>query len=262
MEKHQKFIKLINLGLLLVVGLSFNSNNAVAQQFNTDNYLVMPHGTGTFVLTAGERNSTMVSSFGLIPGFEFFVQANLFWEDKKQNSPQHFTTTLYAKYQVWINKEKNGGLGAFLGVGNSPGYYNLNDYQNPHKNYWTAFAYTLPLFNNNVYWDLMPGALVDFDAEESNKAAWGFSYSTRLNIYSIIPKSAIVAEFYGTEGSVYSKPEYKIGVRWEPNDFIVPAFTYSNNISGTGGAGFEIGIAIFSPQFLKKAYIKNNHIEY
>ncbi len=252
----------IDFGLLFFFLVGLNPVWLKAQQFNSDNYLVMPHGTGTFVLTSGERNSTIISSFALIPKFEFFIQANLFWEDKKLQTPQHFTTTLYAKYQVWINKEKNGGLGAFLGVGNSPGYYNLQDYLNPHKNYWTAVAYTLPLFNNNLYWDIMPGAVVDFDTEESNNTAWGFTYSTRLNIYGIIPKSAIVAELYGTEGRTYSRPEYKIGLRWEPNDFIIPALTYGNNLSGTGAAGFEFGLVIFTPQYLKKEFIKNNHIQY
>ena len=235
---------------------------AKAQQFNSDSYLVMPHGTGTFVFTAGQRNSTFVASFGLIPKFEFFVQTNLYWEDQEIESPQHFSTTLYAKYSIWVDKNKTGGLSVFLGWGHSPSYYLQNEYLNDHKNYWTALTYTLPLFNNAVSWDLMPGATVDLEYGESKEAAWAFTYSSRLNIYKIIPQTAIVAEIYGTEGQIHSKPEYKVGLRWEPNAFIIPALTYGNNVSGTGGAGFEIGIIIFTPQYLKKDFIRNNKIEY
>jgi len=38
----------------------------------------MPHGTGTFVITTRERKSTFVSSFAMMPKFEFLFQANLF----------------------------------------------------------------------------------------------------------------------------------------------------------------------------------------
>lgn len=76
------------------------------------------------------------------------------------------------------------------------------------------------------------------------------------------PKTAIVGEVYGTEGQAYSTPEYKVGLRWEPNDYIIPAITYSSNFEGGLGAGLEIGIVIFAPQFLKKEFIKNNSIEY
>jgi len=69
-------------------------------------------------------------------------------------------------------------------------------------------------------------------------------------------------EMYGSEGSAYSNPEYKIGLRWEPNDFIIPAISYGSRLNGGYGAGFEIGIVIYSPQFLKKDFIKSNKIAY
>ena len=262
MKKYQGSIIRFRLSCLLCIVVSFSSSQLKAQQFNSDSYLVMPHGSGTFVLTAGQRNSTFASSFALIRKFEFFVQANLYWENKKIESPQHFSTSLYAKYGIWVDKNKTGGLSVFLGWGHSPSYYAKNEYLKVHKNFWSALTFTLPLCDNAVSWDLMPGAMVDFEYGAAKEAAWAFTYSTRLNIYKIIPQTAIVAEIYGTEGQIYSEPEYKVGLRWEPNDFIIPALTYSNNVSGTGGAGFEIGIVIFTPQYLKKSYIKNNHIEY
>lgn len=248
--------------VILVLFSIFSISTVKAQQFNTDSYLVMPHGTGTFVLTAGERNSSFASSFGLIPRFEFFAQTFLYWENQEIQSPQHFSTSLYAKYSIWVDQNKTGGLSVFLGWGHSPSYYKKDEYLSDHKNYWSALTYTLPLFNNVVSWDFMPGAMVDLEYADSKEAAWAFTYSSRLNIYKIIPKTAIVAEIFGTEGQIYSEPEYKVGLRWEPNDFIIPALTYGNNIAGTGAAGFEIGIMIFTPPFLKKDFIKNNYIQY
>ena len=250
----------LKIGVVLLFLSTISQVNG--QQFNSDSYVVMPHGTGTFVFTAGERNSTIIGSFGLIPKFEFFIQTNLYWEDEEIQSPQHFSTTLYAKYSIWVDQNKTGGLSVFLGWGHSPSYFMLNEFLNDHKNYWSALTYTLPLFNNAVSWDLMPGATVDLEYGDKKEAAWAFTYSSRLNIYKIIPKTAIVAEIYGSEGQIHAKPEYKVGLRWEPNDFIIPALTYGNNFSGTGAAGFEIGIIIFTPQYLKKDFIKNNHIDY
>ena len=113
----------------LVIGVFFTSL-LKAQQFNSDNYLVMPHGIATSVLTTGERNFTFVASLALIKNFEFAFSGNLFWDDISTQTPQHFTTSLYAKYSVWVNKEKNGGLAAFLGFGRSPSYYTSTEFIN------------------------------------------------------------------------------------------------------------------------------------
>lgn len=237
-------------------------NDANAQQFNSDNYMTMPHGTGTFVLTAGQRNSTMIMSFALIPKFEFFAQATLFQDYRNDQIPQHFTTTLFAKYMFWENKLKTAGGGVFLGIGKSPGYYYQTEFTDLHKNIWTAVPITIPFGKGMFSWDLMPGAMVDFDYGNNKETAFGFTWSTRLAISKIIPKTSIVGEIYGTEGQAYSKPEYKAGLRLESNDFIIPALTYSTSLDGTNAAGIEIGIIIFTPQYIKKEFIKNNKIEY
>jgi len=242
--------------------LSLLAETAQAQQFNSDNYLTMPHGTGTFILTAGERNATMYSVFAVLPGVELNFQTSLFWEDKSANSPQHFTTNIFGKYMFWVNKAKNGGAAIFLGIGKSPGFFSESEYSAMQKNYWTALPVTFPLFNNTISWDIMPGAMVNFDYGNNGETAWGFTYSTRIAIYKVIPKTAIVGELYGTEGEAYSKPEYKVGLRWEPNSYIVPAITYGACFDGSPGAGFELGVMIFTPQFLKKDFIRNNTINF
>jgi len=253
----QKPIKIV-----VFIALLLSARAAYAQQFNTDNYLTMPHGTSTFCITAGERNSTLLMSFALINRFEFFAQGNLFRDYRNEEAPQHFTTTVYAKYKFWKNKSNTGGGGVFLGFGNSPGYFNQTEFTQLHKNVWTAVPITIPFLNNMFSWDIMPGAMVDFDYGNNKETAFGFTWSTRLAVYKIIPKTAIVGEIYGTEGEAYSKPEFKVGLRWEPNDFIIPAISYGACLDGSNAAGFEIGIVIFTPQFLKKDFIKNNTIEY
>jgi len=236
------------LCILIVLTFEISVN---AQQFNTDNYLTMPHGTGTFVLTAGQRNAAIINSFALIPRWEFFAQATLYWSNESQDIPQHFTTNVYAKYMPYENKEKTAGVGVFLGYGVSPFYYDKTALLARHTNLWTAVAGTIPFFNNMIFWDIMPGGMVDFDYGNNKKTAWGFTYSTRIAIYKIIPQSAIVGEIYGTAGELYSEAEYKVGIRWEPNNTVIPAITYGAGVDGSSGPGFEIGVVIYTPQFLK-----------
>ena len=66
------------ISTVVFVIICTNVADLKAQQFNSDSYLVMPHGTGTFVLTAGQRNSSFAASFGFIPKFEFFAQTFLY----------------------------------------------------------------------------------------------------------------------------------------------------------------------------------------
>jgi len=238
--------------LISIITFSFAINKpSNAQQFNSDNYLTMPHGTCTMILTAGQRNAGFIESFALFPRWEFFAQATLFWAKESENIPQHFSTNIYAKYMPYENEEKTAGVGVFLGNGRSPFYYSETELLARHTNIWTAVAVTIPFIDNMFSWDIMPGGMVDFDYGNNKKTAWGFTYSTRIAVYKIIPQSAIVGEIYGTAGEQYSKPEYKIGIRWEPNNTFVPAITYGSAIDGTRAAGFEIGVMIFSPQFLK-----------
>ena len=247
---------------ITVAFVMFTGNRVSAQTFNSDNYLTMPHGIGTFVVSTGQRNAAMYATWALLPRFELNVSTALFWENTEFNSPQHFSTNVFGKYMFWVNKSNTGGGGIFLGIGKSPGFYTQEGYSAIHKNYWTAIPFSFPLFNNTISWDIMPGALVDLDYGENNSTAWGFTWSTRLAIYKIIPKTAIVAEAYGTEGQAFSKPEYKVGLRWEPNDYIIPAISYGSCFDGSKGAGFEIGVIIFTSPFLTRDFIKNNHIEY
>lgn len=238
---------------LLIILFSGNAISGFSQQFNSDSYLTMPHGIGTMIFTAGERNSTLYMTAAVLPRFEVGVSANLYNPTDSLKQYRRFTSNLFVKYMFWVNESKTGGGGIFFGMGQSPGYYGgEGEFFVMHKNYWTAVPFTFPLFNNVVSLDIMPGGLVDFEYGADKKTAWGFSYSTRLAIYKVIPKTAIVGELYGAEGEAYSKPEFKVGLRWEPNDYIVPAFTYGACLDGSKGAGFEIGPTILNLMTLRK----------
>jgi hypothetical protein len=95
----------------------------------------------------------------------------------------------------------------------------------------------------------MPGFTVNLDQGDTGENAWGFTYTSRLAIYDVIPQSAIVAEVFGTAGEAYAPPSYRAGVRWEGKKWIWAA-TYSDAFDGSGGAGFEIGFIYFTePRF-------------
>lgn len=246
-------LKRLCFAIFFISSFFFNLLDTQAQQFNSDNYLAMPHGTATMVLTAGQRNSGAVVSYALVPKWEFFAQTFLFWDDEAKMTPQHFNVQLYAKYMFWVNKNNTGGGAFFLGFGKSPGYWEDTEFLKTHRSIWTAVPITFPLFDNAISLDIMPGALYDWSKSETENPAWGFTYSTRLAVYKIIPKTAIVGEIFGTAGEAYSRPEYKVGIRYEPNQFIVPAITYGGTFDGSSsGAKLEIGVVIFTPQYLKK----------
>jgi hypothetical protein len=68
-----------------------------------------------------------------------------------------------------------------------------------------------------ISWDLNPGVIVDQQGGLNNDIwEWSFTYSTRVAIYRLIPKTASVGEVYGTVGQIESSPEYNVGLRWEP----------------------------------------------
>jgi len=235
------------LGALLITGLGPRA--AEAQQFNTDNYLAMPHGTGTFLLTYGQHYAVLMSSFALARNWEFFAGATLY-RNSGEDSTDRFSTTLYAKYMFYENQTKNGGFALMGGTGGFPGYLEQGELVGSYKTYWIAAPLTVPLVKGRLLWDIMPGGVVNTDWGSAKTTASAFTYSTRVALYGIIPKSAIVGEVFGAAGTAHSDPEFKAGIRWEPNYNVTVAATYGSALNGSEGAGFEIGVMIFTPRFL------------
>ncbi len=222
---------------------------ADAQQFNTDNYIAMPHGTVTTVVTLGTEYSAMITSASLLRNWEFFAGAFLTWDDPETNASSKFSTTLYAKYMFHENKTKNGGFAVAAGTGSYPGYYEQGRIADPATTFWAIPQLSIPLFNGKLLWDLNPGVTLNTEYGEEKTTEVGFTYSSRAALYGVIPSSAIVAEVYGSEGGVYAPAQYRIGIRFEGSDSFVPAVTWSQAFNGDPSGGFEFGFMAFSPRW-------------
>lgn len=229
----------------------FLTFGAHAQQYNSDSWLSKPHGTITLIPTAGERSSMLMATYSLFPRWEFTQALYVYNKDKNLNTDDGHSTSFYAKYMFYENETENGGGSVKFGTGMFPGTIKGEDKKNDAFNtYWVNFPFTIPFMDNVFSWDIMPGASVTKYYETENKTnALGFTYSTRLAWYPLDPKWGIVGEVFGTEGEVVAIPEYKIGIRWEPNKHFTWALTYGQEFNGTQGSGFEVGVMIFTPQF-------------
>ena len=87
------------------------------------------------------------------------------------------------------------------------------------------------------------------DYGSKNMTAWGITYSMRAAWYPFGERGAFVGEVFGMTGPAGAPPEYKAGIRWEPSAFAVFAITYGQEFTGSNGAGFEVGIMLFTPPF-------------
>lgn len=96
----------------------------------------------------------------------------------------------------------------------------------------------------------MPGASVTKKyVTEDETNAWGFTYSTRLVWYPLNPEWGACGRSFWDRRRSGSNPEYKTGVRWEPNQHAAWAITYGQEFNGNQCAGIERGVMIFTPQF-------------
>jgi len=224
---------------------------ALAQQFNSDSWLSKDPGVATIILTAGERNSTFMTTFSLLPKWEFTVASFLYNDDENRLTVDGYSTTVYAKYMFLQNTAKTGGAAVKFGTGLRPGEVaeEETDNQDAFRTLWANAPMTLPLLNNKVSVDLMPGVSMTSNFGEDESVAWSFTYSGRVAWYAWSPTTSIVGEVFGSEGQATAIPEYKLGLRWEPNPSVVWAVTYGREFAGDGSnnAKFEAGLMLFTP---------------
>jgi hypothetical protein len=238
-------------GAMLLPVCTLTGNPALAQQFNSDSYISKPHGMATVILTTGEHTTMFMTTFSLFPNWEFTAAAYLFNTDADKKTAEGNQLSLYAKYMFYENKEKTGGFAVKGGMGMKPSYIlDGSGYQTSSQTLWMNAPATIPFFDNRLSWDIMPGWSATLNSEGSGKAAWAFTYSTRLAWYPTSPKWAIVGEAFGAMGEAKLDPEYRVGLRWEPNAHVNIAVTYGAKFNGSPGSGFEIGAMLFSPPFL------------
>lgn len=233
---------------IIVLFTTFYSH---AQQYNSDSWLSKPHGTITLIPTVGERSSMLMSTFSLFPKWEFTEAIYVYNKDNDVRTDEGYSFSLYGKYMFYENATRTGGGSVKFGTGMFPGTIKLEAKNDAAFNtYWVNFPFTLPFFNNMLSWDIMPGASVTRTyGDEEEKNATGFTYSTRLAWYPLTQDWGIVGEVFGMEGEATAIPEYKIGIRYEKDPQFVWALTYGEEFNGNEGAGIELGVMIFTPQF-------------
>ena len=223
-----------------------------SQQFNSDSWLSKAHGTITIIPTVGERNAMLMNTFSLFSRWEFTLALYAYNDDGDIATDDGHSASLYAKYMFYENKSKTGGAAVKAGTGMFPGTINAEDRtKDAFKSYWINFPATIPLFNNKLSWDLMPGATVTRKYGPDNTTAIGFTYSTRMAWSPLSPEWSLVGEVFGTAGEVTAIPEYKIGVRWDPSQYATFAVSYGQEFTDVKGAGFEFGVMIFTPPFAR-----------
>jgi len=221
-----------------------------AQQFNSDSWLSKKQGTITIIPTYGQRSSMLMNTYSLFPRWEFTVAAYLYNNDNNSATNDGYSATIYAKYMFYENKAETGGAAVKAGTGMFPGTIDENyRVKDAFKTYWMNVPVTIPLFNNKLSWDIMPGTCVTIDYEGETGSLWGFTYSTRLAWYAFGPEASFVGEIFGSTGPAGAIPEFKAGLRWEPSQYAVFAITYGQEFGGNLGAGFEIGVMLFTPPF-------------
>jgi hypothetical protein len=231
------------------VALAF-ARTARAQQFNSDSWIAKDHGTATVIVTTGQRTTMMMTTLSLIPRWEFTVAAYVFNRDADRLTNEGHSSSAYAKYMFWQNDAKTGGGAVKAGVGINPSY-SLEGvtYKEGAETFWMNVPITLPFFDNRLSWDLMPGASATLSYPRDGDVAWAFTYSSRLAWYPVSPKLALVGEVFGAAGQATVSPDFRAGIRWEPDVYTNIAITYGRKFDGGEGAGFEAGIMLFSPPF-------------
>jgi hypothetical protein len=223
---------------------------AHAQQFASDSWISKQHGTATVILTTGQQNTMWMVTFSLLPRWEFTTSSSVFNRDSDRRTGEGYSTSLYGKYMFWNMDDGTGGAAIKGGLGMKPSYVAEGAaYKEGSQTFWMNAPITLPFFDNRLSWDLMPGASVTLDYPEKNHEAWAFTYTTRLAWYPKSPVFALVGEVYGSAGQAKVSPDYRVGIRWEPDVYTNIALTYAAKFNGDPGAGVEIGLMLFSPPF-------------
>lgn len=232
---------------VLALALLFSAPSE-AQQFNSDSYLSKPEGTLTLILTTGQRNTMMMSTFSLWQDWEFTASVYVYNSDSDPATDDGYSSSVYGKYMFFENAAKTGGFALKVGTGLEPGYLSAeNRVEDAFKSYWANAPVTVPFLDNKISLDVMPGfnAKIEYGVEDST--VWAFTYATRVAWYPTTPKWSIVGEILGAEGEGTGPAEYRVGWRWEPNERAVFAITYDEEFGGDNGAKFEVGAMLFTP---------------
>jgi hypothetical protein len=240
-------VKLV--ALIALAGLLVSPNSATAQQFYGDNQWVAPHGVATVVGIAATEYSQVIATAALLPEWEFNLSLVYTYDDPLTRSSSYNSGSLYIKRRLSQNDAETTGYAIMAGTGLWPEHIVDGNVSGAGESWWANLNASYSFLDNNVLLDVLPGFVVDLDRERSGEEAWGFTYGSRVAIYGVVPRSAIVAEVFGTTGEAYTEPAYRAGLRWESTKLIV-ALTYTDAFDGSAGGGLELGFMYFTePRF-------------
>ena len=220
---------------------------ARAQQFNSDNQWVAPHGVASLVATVGQEYSAVVAVAALLPETEFNVGVARFGESPQDSTSAHYSLSFYVKRRLAQNDAATGGWALMGGTGVAPSHLEQGKVTDTFRSWWASAVYTVPFRDGQITWDLLPGFMVNLDEDQTGETAWGMTWSSRVAVYRLIPKLTVVGETFGTIGEAYAEPSYRAGLRWESARVILAA-TYGNSFSGSGSPRFELGVIVLTNQ--------------
>ena len=216
-----------------------------AQQFVGDNQWVAPTGVSTLVGTVGEEYSSVILIGALIPEWEFNAMGSYYYDDPREKSEDYVASTFWAKRRLFENEAQTEGYSVAFGTGLLPDHLQEGNVTHAFKSYFVQGTATYAFADDKVLLDFVPGVIVNLDQDQDDETAWGMTYASRLAVYGVIPQTALVGEVFGTTGEAYTKPSYRVGLRWESPNLVI-AGTFSDAFDGSGGAGFELGIMYFT----------------
>ena len=234
----------MNRYILICIFLT-TSSAATAQQFVGDNQWVAPQGVATIIAAAGQEYALVTPVLALLPEWEFNAQLIHYYDDPRTNTESYTTGSLFVKRRLYQNESETAGYAAIGGFGLFPQHLDRGEVIDAFQSWWAMAVATYAFANNNVLLDLLPGATVNFDHNQSSNTAWGFTYSSSVAVSKCIPQSAKVTEVFGTAGEDSEPLSYRAGVRWESTKLILTA-TYSIAFQSSYGAGFENGLMYYT----------------
>jgi hypothetical protein len=235
--------------LMALAGLLTPLDSANAQQFYGDNQWVAPHGVATLVGIAASEYSQVIATAALVPEWEFNLSLTYTYDDPLTGSSSYNSGSFYIKRRLSQNEAETAGYAIMAGTGLWPEHIVDGNVSSAGKSWWANLNATYSFLDDNVLLDVLPGFVVNFDSDRRGEEEWGFTYGSRVAIYDVIPRSAIVAEVFGTAGEAFAEPSYRAGLRWESDKLII-ALTYTDAFDGSAGGGVELGFMYLTePRF-------------
>jgi len=181
----------------------------------------------------------MMTTFSLFPRWEFTAAAYIFNSDDDPRTDDATRSSFYAKYMSSRTREddvRRDGPRARVPELGRRALRTLRDL-------WMNSPITLPLFDNNCRGQ---SARVQRDAE-SARVTNGRLLHVR-DAHGVVPTSPSGRSWGGLRIEGPTRPSPSTGrVEVEPSQHAVFAISYDDEFNGNDGAGWEVGVMLFTP---------------